>query len=60
MGLEKSASRRDRVIQAGDIAPEFELDTADGQRVSLRGVLHSGHGVLLIFLRHLGQRDHDE
>jgi hypothetical protein len=43
------------MLHAGDIAPEFELATADGQRAPLSGILHGRRSVLLIFLRHLGR-----
>jgi peroxiredoxin len=42
------------MLKLGDIAPDFTLPTADGQLVSLSEMLHDGHNVLLIFLRHLG------
>jgi peroxiredoxin len=38
----------------GDRAPDFELQSAAGEPVSLNGVLEQGDDVLLIFLRHLG------
>jgi peroxiredoxin len=38
----------------GDEAPDFELQTAEGESVSLRWALDEGHDVLLVFLRHLG------
>ena len=38
----------------GDKAPEFTLNTAGGEPVTLSDVLRDGHSVLLIFLRHLG------
>ena len=38
----------------GDTAPDFSLDTLDGQRFTLSETLAGGHPVLLVFLRHLG------
>jgi len=42
------------MLYTGDMAPDFTLDTFDGETVSLQDTLDSGHKVLLIFLRHLG------
>lgn len=42
------------MIEVGSIAPDFSLGAANGQEVSLGGVLQSRRGVLLVFLRHLG------
>jgi peroxiredoxin len=42
------------VLKSGDRAPDFSLPAMDGQPVSLNDTLHQGHGVLLVFLRHLG------
>jgi peroxiredoxin len=42
------------LLQPGDIAPDFELQTAEGQSVSLSGSLRDGRSILLVFLRHLG------
>jgi peroxiredoxin len=39
---------------AGDEAPGFSLNTADGERVTLSEVLRDVRSVLLVFLRHLG------
>ena len=41
-------------VREGDRAPDFTLNTADGQPVSLSEVLAGGSNVLLVFLRHLG------
>ena len=38
----------------GDKAPDFTLNTADGEPITLSEVLRDGRPVLLIFLRHLG------
>jgi len=38
----------------GDIAPDWELYTVEGQRVSLNETMRDGRHALLIFLRHLG------
>lgn len=35
-------------------APDFVLQTVDGEAVSLTGMLREGGNVLLVFLRHLG------
>lgn len=40
------------MIGSGDIAPNFTLNTLDGQRISLAD--YRGRNVLLVFLRHLG------
>lgn len=42
------------MLEPGDIAPEFTLETADSRPISLPRVLKEGHPVLLVFLRHLG------
>ncbi len=42
------------MLKLGDIAPDFTLQTADGQPLSLSQTLRSGRNVLLVFLRHLG------
>jgi hypothetical protein len=42
------------VQKNGGPAPDFFLQTADGQSVSLGVALREGHHVLLVFLRHLG------
>jgi len=41
-------------VKNGDPAPDFSLQTVDGQSVSLGDALREGHNVLLVFLRHLG------
>lgn len=35
-------------------APNFTLQTVDGEQVALNEVLKNGNHVLLVFLRHLG------
>ena len=42
------------MITEGDIAPDFTLEAADGQTISMSDYLNSGRHVLLVFLRHLG------
>ncbi len=42
------------MLQPGDKAPDFSLDTLDGQRFTLSATLATGQNVLLVFLRHLG------
>jgi hypothetical protein len=42
------------LLHPGQIAPDFELDTVDGQRLSLRERLENKSHLLLVFLRHLG------
>lgn len=42
------------MLKPGDIAPDFALQSVDGQQVSLGDILRDGHNVLLVFLRHLG------
>lgn len=46
--------RENTMLQPGDKAPDFILNTLDGQPISLSDTLRSGHNVLLVFLRHLG------
>jgi hypothetical protein len=46
--------RENTLLQPGDVAPDFELQTTEGQSVSLGGTLRDGRSVLLVFLRHLG------
>ena len=41
-------------VQTGDRAPDFALQTLDGQSFSLSDTVRKGHKVLLVFLRHLG------
>ena len=41
-------------MQNGDIAPDFMLQTLEGQPVSLYQSLQDYSSILLIFLRHLG------
>jgi peroxiredoxin len=41
-------------LKIGDPAPNFALQTVDGNPFSLHGALRSGQNVLLVFLRHLG------
>ncbi len=40
--------------KVGNIAPDFTLQTADGESVSLSDARRAGRNVLLVFLRHLG------
>ena len=42
------------MVREGDVAPDFRLQTADGETVALRDVVDSGRHLLLVFLRHLG------
>ncbi len=35
-------------------APNFVLQTVDGEQITLNEVLKNGNHVLLVFLRHLG------
>lgn len=42
------------MLREGSIAPDFTLNTVDGQPVSLNDTLRSGRNALLVFLRHLG------
>lgn len=35
-------------------APNFALQTVDGEQITLNEVLKNGNHVLLVFLRHLG------
>ncbi len=41
-------------VQTGDRAPDFALQTLDGQPFALSDTGCKGHNVLLVFLRHLG------
>jgi peroxiredoxin len=41
-------------MEKGNIAPDFVLQTTEGQTVSLYKSLQGCSSVLLIFLRHLG------
>lgn len=42
----------DRMLKAGDRAPDFELTAATGERVSLRKVLRTGPVVLSFYRGH--------
>jgi peroxiredoxin len=42
------------MLELGDDAIDFALDSAEGLPVSLSDVLSQGRNVLLVFLRHLG------
>jgi peroxiredoxin len=42
------------LLKPGDIAPDFTLQTVDGDPVSVSDTLRGGRNVLLVFLRHLG------
>lgn len=39
---------------AGQRAPDFQLQSIEGEQISLGETLKSGNHVLLVFLRHLG------
>ena len=41
-------------LKIGDLAPDFVLQTVEGQSVSLYESLQGKDSVLLVFLRHLG------
>lgn len=41
-------------LTAGQSAPNFTLQTVEGQQITLGEVLKNGDHVLLVFLRHLG------
>ena len=41
-------------LKVGQPAPEFSLQSADGQQTSLQQINQSGQHALLVFLRHLG------
>ena len=41
-------------LNPGDIAPDFELYTPDGQSIRLSDTRREGQSILLVFLRHLG------
>jgi len=43
-----------QMLNEGDIAPDFALDTANDRRLSLSETLRGGHRSLLVLLRHLG------
>lgn len=42
------------MLEAGDRAKDFRLETARSNPVSLGEVLSGGRNVLMVFLRHLG------
>jgi len=42
------------LLHSGQNAPDFELYTVDGQRISLSERLEGKSHLLLVFLRHLG------
>lgn len=42
------------MIQVGDPAPEFTLETLDGGELSLAQARRGLRAVILVFLRHLG------
>ena len=42
------------LLHSGQNAPDFELYTVDGQRISLSERLEGKNHLLLVFLRHLG------
>ncbi|MGB5932413.1 MAG: hypothetical protein WBH57_05040 [Anaerolineae bacterium] len=41
------------MLKPSDIAPDFTLDTVDGEPIALSDTLRSGRNALLVFLRHL-------
>lgn len=41
-------------MKQNDPAPDFSLQSAEGNQISLSQVLKNGEHVLLVFLRHLG------
>jgi peroxiredoxin len=41
-------------LQIGQTAPEFSLQSVEGEQISLRDLRQSGQHTLLVFLRHLG------
>jgi peroxiredoxin len=41
-------------VKIGNPAPDFTLQSAEGETVSLGNLVKSGNNVLLVFLRHLG------
>jgi hypothetical protein len=45
---------RKTLLHSGQIAPDFKLNTVDGQRISLSERLEGKSHLLLVFLRHLG------
>ena len=47
-------NRRKILLHSGQNAPDFELSTVDGQRISLGERLEGKSYLLLVFLRHLG------
>ena len=49
-----NANRRKVLLHSGQNAPDFELYTVDGQRISLSERLGEKSHLLLVFLRHLG------
>ena len=42
------------LLHAGQKAPDFEIYTVDGQRISLSERLGEKSHLLIVFLRHLG------
>ncbi|MFC2029705.1 hypothetical protein ACFLWA_03145 [Chloroflexota bacterium] len=42
------------LLKPGDAAPDFELEAAQGQSISLSRTLRDDRNILLVFLRHLG------
>ena len=42
------------MLHSGQNAPDFDLDTVDGQQISLSERLEKKNHLLLVFLRHLG------
>jgi peroxiredoxin len=41
-------------LKTNSSAPDFTLQTIEGEQITLREVLKNGNHVLLVFLRHLG------
>ncbi len=42
------------MLRKGDHAPDFTLETADGESFTLSKALQETERILLVFLRHLG------
>ena len=42
------------MLNQGDMAPDFEIDTFEGSQTALGKMLDDGNNLLLVFLRHLG------
>ncbi len=42
------------MLKPNSFAPDFTLQTVEGEQITLSEVLKNGNHVLLVFLRHLG------